>query len=307
MKWFKKEKGKAIAALRSHNDMTYITKVSRPNNAKPLIEVAAVETVNINNKEGLKRLKQDYRLDAHMVTYLLENKDSDHVQIEAPNVPENELKEAVRWAMKDAITTPVEDITLDVISIPKGQNGEIENHDFVYAIYAENKRIAEISNALLSAEFNLTAIDTRVMAQRNIATQLAEQDEGDGEALLTFNSSGALITFSHGGELCNARFIDISADRSDQSFEKVALEIQRSLDGFESNFRNIYIKRLLVAPFDLRDQFCEHLRESIYTRVETFELSDIFDLAEGVDLGNMSQQASFLPVLGAALREEVTS
>ncbi len=242
MKWFKKEKSKAITALRSSNDMTYITKISRPANTKPLVEVATVETVNIKNKVALKRLNQDYALDSNNVTYLLENRDCDHVQIEKPNVPENELKEAVRWAMKDSITTPVEDITLDIVSIPKGQNGEIENHEFLYVMYSDNKRIAEISNTLLSADLNLKFIDTRIMAQRNIANELAQPEEG--EALLTFTSTGALITFTHEGELCNARFIEIAEDHSDTSFEKISLEIQRSLDGFESNFRNVFINSL---------------------------------------------------------------
>jgi MSHA biogenesis protein MshI len=253
----------------------------------------------------LKRVNQEYKLDTNHVTYLLENKECDHVQIEKPSVPDNELKEAARWAMKDSISTPVEDITLDVVSIPKGQNGEIENHDFLYVIYADNKRIAEISNTLLSAKLNLKSIDTRIMAQRNIANELSQPEQG--EALLSFTSNGALITFTHNGELCNARFIEISEDHSDTSFEKISLEIQRSLDGFESNFRNIFIKKLMVAPFDLREPFCEHLRESIYTKVETFELEDIFDFSEGVELGNMSRQASFLPVLGAALRLEVAT
>ncbi len=303
MKWLKKKQGNAFTAMRSKNDSTYIVTVSRPKNGKPLIEKASTESINLNSSDAVKKITQQYDLDKNRVTYLLEGQDSHHIQLEKPKVPDGELKEAVRWAIKDSINIPVDEITLDLVEIPAGQNGEDITHEYIYAMYAHNHHIAALSNSLIKANVNLRAIDTRIMAQRNISNHLATP--GEAQAILSFSSTGALLTFTYEGELCNARHIEISDEHSDTSFEKTALEIQRSLDGFESNFRNMYVKKLLIAPFDLRHQFCEHLGESIYVPVETFELSDIFDYGPGVEINSMAQQASYMPILGAALREDV--
>ena len=45
------------------------------------------------------------------------------LQVEAPNVPEGELKAAVRWSMKDMLSYHVDDATLDVLNIPTNQTG----------------------------------------------------------------------------------------------------------------------------------------------------------------------------------------
>lgn len=305
MQWFKKKQGNALTAIRSHHESTYIATVTQADRARPLVVQAKIEPTDMHDASALKKLVKEQQFDKHPISFLLENKDCQHIQIEKPNVPEAELKEAVRWAIKDLITTPVEDITLDLIEIPAGHNGEDKNHDFLYVMFSNNEHIADISNRLIDAKMNLQSIDTRIMAQRNIAKLLSQPEKS--EAVLTFSSTGALVTFTNNGEVCNARYIEFTDERLDTSFEKISLEIQRSLDGFESNFRNMFVDKLMVAPFDLREQFCEHLREAIYIKVETFDLEDILDFAPDVEVGDLANQASFLPIIGAALRDEVAA
>lgn len=304
MQWFSKQQNKTITAIRNSGNTTYIASVSNHKLPKPLVAVAAKLSLNLSKPNELKKLVKDYALDKSQVTYLLEHEEHQHIQIEKPNVETAELKEASRWALQELINNPVEDLTLDIVDIPKALSSD-EDHEFIYVFYANNRRIAEISNALVDAKANLKTIEARIMAQRNIANLLTKPDEG--EAILSFSSAGALITFSYQGDICNARLIEVPLEQSDHSFEKIALEIQRSLDGFEAKFRHVFIKRLYVAPFGLRDQFCEHLRESIYTEVEPFDLRDLFDFAEGTDMHDLSTQASMMPVIGAALRNEAAA
>lgn len=301
MQWFQKNQSKAVTALRYSKHTTYIAKVIQKENAKPFVEIADKQDLDIENEKDIKQLVKQYQLNKSPVTYLLESEDHNLVQIEKPRVDEQELKEASRWALQDLVNTPVEDLTIDIIDIPKKLSTNTEQ-DFIYIVYANNERIATLSNTLIDANIKLKSIEARIMAQRNIANLLARPDEG--EAILSFSSCGALITFSYQGEICNARFIEMPIERSDSSFEKTALEIQRSLDGFEAQFRQVFIKRLLVAPFGLRDQFCEHLNESIYTEVVPFDLDELFDFADDKQITDLSAQASFMPVLGAALRTE---
>jgi MSHA biogenesis protein MshI len=302
MQWFKPQNNASLVAMRLAGDHACLAQVTKRADAKPYVNLAAVEPCSINDPEALKNLVKQYKLNKHPVSFLLELDDYQHIQIERPNVPANELKEAVRWMLKDLVEFPVEDISLDVIEIPFNKLNP-DNQHYLYAIISQNKIIAALSNRLLDAKVNLQVIDARMMAQRNIANCLAEPNQG--EALLTFSKTGALLTFTHEGEICNARYIEGGNERNASAFEKIALELQRSLDGFEAKFRDVFIKKLLVAPFDLREQFCAHLRESIYTKVDTFELEDIFEFSPDIDIGSLSKQASLLPALGAALRDEV--
>lgn len=304
MQWFRKKQNKTITAIRNSGDTTYVASVSQSPGSKPLIRYADKVNLDLSKPEHAKRLVKDYQLNRTQVSYLLEASEHHHIQIEKPNVEDSELKEAARWAIQDLISTPAEDLTIDTVDIPKELSSDQDN-SFMYVFYANNERIAQIGNTLIDAQANLSFIEARIMAQRNIANLLAKPDEG--EAILSFSSAGALITFSYQGEICNARFIEVPLEQTDSSFEKIALEIQRSLDGFEAKFRPVFIKRLLVAPFDLRDQFCEHLRESIYTDVEWFDLESIFDFAEGMQVPSLAEQASLMPVLGAALRNEAAA
>lgn len=304
MLWFRKKQHESITAIRNSGDTTYIASVVQKANQKPLVTLADKVNVNVSEPDQLKKLVKDYALNQSHVSYLLEQHEYNHLQIEKPKVEETELKEASRWALQDLVNTPVEDLTIDIVDIPKELSSEPDS-DFIYVFYANNERIAEISNALIDAKANLKTIEARIMAQRNIANLLAQPDEG--EAILSFSSAGALITFSYQGEICNARFIEVPLEKTDSSFEKIALEIQRSLDGFEAKFRHVFIKRLHVAPFDLRDQFCEHLKDSIYTEVVPFDLNSLFDFDDDQTMNDLGTQASFMPVLGAALRSEVAA
>lgn len=304
MQWLKKKQNETITAIRNSGSTTYIVSVSQKNKQKPLVSIADKINLNLSRVDDIKKLVKKYALGKSQVSYLLEHEDHQHIQIEKPNVETAELKEASRWALQDLISAPVEDLTLDLVDIPTEYSSDNE-HDFVYVFYANNHRIAEISNTLVDANVNLKTIEARVMAQRNIAKLLAKPDEG--EAVLSFSSAGALMTFTYQGEVCNARFIEMQLERSDTFFEKLALEIQRSLDGFEAKFRHVFIKRLYVAPFSIREQLCEHLKDSIYTDIETFDLDSLLDFADDIDIGDLALQGSLMPVIGAALRNEAAA
>ena len=103
-------------------------------------------------------------------------------------------------------------------------------------------------------------IDIPETAQRNISALL--EDEGRGLALVSLGANGGLLTVTCGGELYQARQIDVALGQNmdeehrSHAFERIALELQRSLDNFERQFPYIGVSRLLVAPFKHREEFC---------------------------------------------------
>ena len=74
--------------------------------------------------------------------------------------------------------------------------------------------------------------------------------------MLTFDRAGGLFTLSFKGELYLARRLDltwsqlVAAEVSQRQlyFERIAVELQRSLDHFERQYQNITLSELLLGP-----------------------------------------------------------
>ncbi|MEQ1600636.1 MAG: agglutinin biogenesis protein MshI [Methylophilaceae bacterium] len=307
MRFFKKSGSQGLIALRSSGatgDTTTLAQLTRRENAKPLVNMAVTVSQSLNQQASLKALVHEFGLKKTRCAFILASKDYQLMQVEKPNVPQEEQKQAVRWKLKDMLDYPVEQATVDVVEIP-ADPGNSSRQRHVYAVAANNALIGEVSNRLVQGGVNLQVIDIAELAQRNIASLLEEPDRG--LALLSFGSSGGLLTFTAGGELFHARRMEFDGKWSASAYERIALELQRSLDHFERQFPFVVINKFLLAPFSEQAAFGEYLRSYLYMPVAAFELSDIFEFAAGVVLDDAVQQALLLPVLGAALREEETT
>ncbi len=247
-------------------------------------------------------------LDKLDFTTLLAAGDYQMLLVEAPNVPVGELKTAIRWKIKDSLSYHIDDATVDVLQIPASKYGS-ERGQNMFAITAANtviqKRIALFEQANLS----LDVIDIPEMAQRNIAA-LFEQ-EGRALVLLAFDDDGGLLTFTANGELFLARRIDISAgqlqDADDslrqQSFDRVDLELQRSLDYFDRQYNHIPVSRVLVSAPDA-GSLVSFLATDVSGKVERLDLSQAMDISAVPALTDSAFVAQTLSTLGAALRRE---
>ena len=230
------------------------------------------------------------------------------LQVEAPNVPQNEMKLAVRWSIKDMLSYHVDDAALDVFTIPLNQTSG-ERKKSIYVVVASNELIRKRSELFERAHINLRVIDIPEMAQRNIAA-LYEQD-GRALALLAFDENGGLLTFSSGGELYLARRIEISIGQlqdanealRQQYFDRLELEIQRSIDHFDRQFSHLTVQRLLVSV-PANTGLVEMLARSMDLKVERLDLSEVMDISEVPGLDSDETQVYALHALGAALRQE---
>lgn len=230
------------------------------------------------------------------------------LMVDAPNVPAEELKAAIRWRVKDTLSYQVDDAMIDVLQIPAGKQGA-ERAQSLYVVAAPNEVIKKRIALFEDAKLDLDVIDIREMAQRNIAALF--ENEGRGLALLAFDESGGILTFSGGGELYVARRIEISLgqlqDADDglrqQVFDRLELEVQRSLDYFDRQFNHIAVSRLLVAV-PRKVGLVEVLRGSLDVPVERLDLARVMDMTAVPELDSDEAQVDAFYVLGAALRVE---
>ena len=234
------------------------------------------------------------------------------VSVDAPNVAPDELRTAVRWRLKDMLDFHVDDATIDVLDLPVDPNAAVRAQHSMFAIAARNSVIEARQKLFTAAKVELAVIDIPETAQRNISALV--EPPGRGVAMLSFGEEGGLLTISYRGELYLARRIDIGLghlldaelERRHASFDRVTLELQRSLDNFERQYSFISVAKLVLAPsavVGLED----YLSSNLYTPVETLDLAALFDFERAPHLADPMQQQRFLVPLGAALRHEETA
>ncbi len=313
MNFFKKKKATGWFAIRASEKGTCVAHVIKHPGAKPMVMLGGSRVESLKDNTEVQSLTSSLSLNKLHCSLLLAKGEYQLLQVEKPNVPANELKQAISWKLKDLIDYPVEQATVDVVNIPTDPHNS-NRQSYVYAVSAKNELISDyIQKFIESAEAGLEAIEIPELAQRNIASYL--EQEGRGLALLSMNSNGGLLTFTAGGDLYHARNIEIdikamlSGDvvRKNSTLERLSLEIQRSLDSFERQFPYITINRLVLAPFMGREDFFNYLKSHLYIEIGQFDLTDIFNFESTIELGDLAMQASLLPALGAALREGASS
>ena len=256
----------------------------------------------------LEKLRKDARLGSYQFTTLLAPDEYQMLLVDAPNVPVNELKTAIRWRIKDMLSYHVDDATVDVLQIPSGKNVG-DRPQSLYAVAASNTTVRKCVALFENAKIPLTVIDVPEVAQRNIA-QLFEA-EGRGLALLAFDEYGALLTFTMDGELYLTRRLDISSGQLQdanenlrhQYMDRIELEVQRSLDYFDRQFQHTPVSRLLISAPE-RSDLIKILAANLDLPVEKMNLAQVMDISAIPDLARNEFVAAVLPTLGAALRQE---
>lgn len=276
---------------------------------KPRILQYVVRAIG-DETDGLHRAARDMNLARHQCATLLGADDYQIVVVDAPNVPRNELKTAMRWRVKDMIDTHIDDVTLDVLDIPVPEDTPNRNHT-MYVVAGRNEAIEARTRRFEDAGIPLSVIDIPETAQRNLAA-LYERDKR-ATALLYFDAGGGLLTINHFGELYLTRRFDIPFEQLGAADEavrenargRVLLELQRSFDHFERQFSAIPVTELLLAPLPASIRLDDYLATGSGIAVRAIDLNDVLDVSGG-PLDKRLQWRLF-HAIGASLRHEVTA
>ena len=308
MAWFSKKKTPpGWMAISTDTDAIRLAHVERPAQGKPRVDRWGI--VKLDEKDGaeLEQTAKEHELGRYRCTTLLHPAEYQLLMVDAPNVPREELKAAIRWRVKDLLEYHIDDATMDVLDVPVDKDAQGKSH-YMYAVAAKNEIVQGQVAQFERAKIPLQVIDIPETAQRNIAELYEPAHRGIG--MLTFDQSGGLFTLSFEGELYLARRLDVTwsqlvAAREDQRqpyFERIGVELQRSLDHFERQYRNITLSELLLGPMPEDIGLLAFLSSQLYLPLRQIDLADALEFA-GADMG-ADKQWQLLHVLGAALRVE---
>lgn len=304
MRWLGKTKREAGWMVLEAGGGELAAVLGTPGPGRPHVRQYAVRAAE-NEAAGLQRAAREMHLERYECATLLDPDDYQILVVDAPKVPPTELKTAMRWRVKDLLDAHIDDVTLDVLDIPPPKDAPANNHS-MYAVAGRNDAIERTIKRFEEAEIPLSIIDIPETAQRNIAALY--EDSGRGAALLYFGPNGGLLTINYEGELYLTRRFDIShaqltdpAGREDAQ-GRVLLELQRSLDHFDRQFRTISISKLLLGPEPSSSGLAEMVADGSGLPVQRIDLNEVVEVVGGPLDARM--QWRLFHLIGATLRQE---
>ena len=271
---------------------------------------------------SLKKFIQEYKLEKTSVVTSLAISDSNLAMIERPDVEEGELVQAVRWNIKDNFSFNVDNAIIDVFDIPE-QKGRGRSPS-VYVAAAEKIFLKKHIQLLEEQGLKVESVDIPELVMRNVAALLPEDEQG--VVLLKLDATQGLMTLTHGSSLFLARNIDVgyqpllsNLDEEQQDgltldgmppeqqhlLDTIVLEVQRSLDYYESHFSKPSINSLVIAPVghDV-SRMTNYLADALGLQVRVLDFNDVLDTT---DLMSDEMQAKCFFAIGTALREATAS
>lgn len=236
------------------------------------------------------------RRPAHLV---LGREDYHLLLVEAPPVPESELREALRWRIRDLIDFPPQEAVLDAFLLPEDRTRA--GRRMAYVAVTRRELIARRVEQMHSLRLDLQVIDIPELALRNLVSHLYDTERG--LALVRVGAGQGSLHIVRGVDLHLARRFELPYDGGlleELPEEKLVLEIQRSLDYFERQMRQPPPGQVALVGENLTaDKVGETLTGGLPMVLSVFEPEELLDLGEKAQPHTL---ALCLDAMGAALR-----
>lgn len=223
--------------------------------------------------------------------------------VDNPNVPDAELRDAVKWRLKDLVTQPIDKLVLDVFRLPAdAYRGRMS---MLYAALVEQERVASLVTLCEQHGLTLQEIGIAELALAQVSRRL-DGLENRGVALLFLTGHDGSINLAENGYLYLTRTLELQAggygsqgDPAHDPADNLALDIQRSLDFYESQLGKSGVSRVyLVSESIEQHHWCEALSQRLPVQVMDFPLQEIVTAPEAL---NTLQQGLLAPAVSMVL------
>lgn len=237
------------------------------------------------------------------------------MQIETPEVEPEELIEAVRWRIKDLLNYDAEEAIIDLFDIPE-QHQRGERH-MQYVVATHVPLLKPHIDVLHDCGVDLKAIDIVELALRNFASLMPGNDEGisiihlgkksgiiqivkDSVLYLTRKLDINVNTFISAGDYSiEGKTVKISPQLQD-ALDILILELQRSLDYYESHFVQAPIDSVVLTPTEeVMPYLSPYTGKQLSVNACQIDLNTMFDCHHDI---SPYLQARCFSAVGGALR-----
>lgn len=228
----------------------------------------------------LSELVERHNLTGAPATLVLPADEYQVQQLEAPQVPDEELAAATRWRVKDLTDIPVDQAAIAAF---KQHTDRPRSHPMMFAAVARQERVDAFAGSLQEAGLEPQRVAPREAALAELAAWVPDAE--NGVALLQIGPQGGLMTISRGDRLYLARShqsgSEALAQEGSMAHEGLVLELQRSLDYYESQLSNGPVARVLVTPSPLDpNELLDHLNAGLAVPAAALDLEHIVEVAD---------------------------
>ena len=279
--------------------------VKREPGSKPSIDYCATHAMGPERTAAIKATIDKLAAQRLPMCAVVDGDDYQLVQVEAPEVLPSEVRAAVRWRLKDAIGFSVDEAAIDVFEVP--EPARRTQTKMLFAVAARNSAVQRIASGLKPASRGFEAIDIPELCLRNVGACLPQNAKG--LAILGFHDGFAQLVIMRDSTLYVARRIDLrggfnphAESRDEFDAATLALEVQRSLDYYESHYDQSPIGDLVLAPLDdTARKLAAALEEETSLRISVLDVREQFIVYKS---GEAVTDWPSLMALGAALRHD---
>lgn len=207
----------------------------------------------VGSDEQTKVLQQwvaEHKLQNTNCTSLIAGHDVQLFQLEKPDVDDKELLQAVSWKVNDLVSYDIETAVIDVFQLPPSPKSPVK---YINAVVANEVTVSSYVETIKQSGLALQAIDVHDLVTKNYYKVSCQADET--VAVLQFSDSAGLVTIYHDQDLYVSRDfkigmleIEAAMGEDEATYDALLLELQRSMDYFESTYGLGMVRKMLVFP-----------------------------------------------------------
>ncbi|WP_392340304.1 biogenesis protein MshI [Moritella marina] len=217
------------------------------------------------------------------------------LQIDKPNVPDNEIASSLPFIAKEFINEAIDSVVFDYFSVP--------NQNKINLVYCPKSVVEIIVTAVQQAKLELVSIGIEELATANLFATHAGNDQKTTQMLIAQQDHQEInLTIIYDNQLYFSRRLrgfsrlrDLQENQLDSPLlDNFSLEIQRSADFVVSQLKLPEVKVInLALPSAILEPLIARLQLNFTTPVKPLTHAMITD---NVDIG-------FLPAIGGALEK----
>ncbi|MEH6470169.1 MAG: MSHA biogenesis protein MshI [Halopseudomonas sp.] len=261
-----------------------------------------LDQCRIDTPELLKTAVVEWGVSGCATSWVLKPKEYHLLLVEAPAVADDEMAEALRWRIKDMISFDVAEAVIDYFPLP--DDAYRGRSKMLYVAVIEPSLSQNILSMTQAAGLVLETIDIPELALLRLKAL-----EGDtlGTAVLGLQSPTSIGNLVCDDDLYLTRQVETPADLIADDAQEIesrasnmVLDLQRSLDYYESQIGKPPCLRLLVCPLQPGETpLLGQLRYNLPVEVVQLDLGEHFScdppLTPALQLQVMMAVAAVLP------------
>ena len=293
---FKKNKEHFSAGISILPDKVQLVKLQEKQNQVICTGFDVITTANDEQVvAALEAMINKHNLTSASTTIVLPANKVESTQLDTSEVPDREVTATLPWKVKDLINIPPQDMICDYIDMPLQPTGQQAKTQI---IAVTRSYIEKVVQPFHDAKAKISALTTEQFAIARLQTS----EDAAQLIFIQHKKSDAILLIVKNQQIAFARKIRNTAAIIDMSPEQlqmggsdqVAIEIQRSIDYFESQLKQPPIKNAYLAMEGNNSELLiDALNQVLPVKTKVIPLDNL-DSPNGLD-------SSFISAVGAAL------